>query len=82
MPVAPEDAGAGPRGNADRGHYGTPYDIEFGIDDDMAFPENAIILQIRSESVWSKKAVTARTEMTKDPMERILGRLLTVVKLM
>ncbi len=62
-------------------YYGKPYDIEFGIDADMAFPENIIILQVRPESVWSKKEVAPRTEKKKDPMERILGQLLTGVKL-
>ncbi len=36
-------------------YYGKPYDIEFGIDKDMKFPENVIILQVRPESVWNKK---------------------------
>lgn len=62
-------------------YYGKAYDIEFGIDADLSFPNNIIILQVRPESVWSKKEVTARTEKRKDPMERILGQLLTGVKL-
>ena len=48
-------------------YYGKPYDIEFGIDADMAFPENIIILQVRPESVWSKKEVAAKTEKKKRP---------------
>ncbi len=62
-------------------YYEKAYDIEFGIDADLPFPENIIILQVRPESVWSKKDVTARTEKKKDPMERILGQLLTGVRL-
>jgi hypothetical protein len=31
--------------------------------------------------VWSKKEVAAKTEKKKDPMERILGQLLTGVKI-
>ena len=62
-------------------YYGQAYDIEFGIDEDLPFPDNIIILQVRPESVWSKKEVAARTEKKKDPMERILGQLLTGVKL-
>ncbi len=62
-------------------YYGKAYDIEFGIDADLPFPENIIILQVRPESVWSKKEATAKTEKKKDPMERILGQLLTGVKL-
>jgi pyruvate,water dikinase len=62
-------------------YYGQAYDIEFGIDADFPFPQNIIILQVRPESVWSKKEVTARTEKKKDPMDRILAQLLTGVKL-
>jgi pyruvate, water dikinase len=62
-------------------YYGKAYDIEFGVDADFPFPESIIILQVRPESVWSKKEAVARTERKKDPMERILGHLLTGVKL-
>jgi pyruvate,water dikinase len=62
-------------------YYGKAYDIEFGIDADMAFPGNVIILQVRPESVWSKREVTSRTEKKSDPMERLLGQLLTGVRL-
>jgi len=62
-------------------YYGKAYDIEFGIDADVPFPENIIILQVRAESVWSKREVAARTEKKKDPMERIVGQLLAGVKL-
>jgi pyruvate,water dikinase len=47
----------------------------------MPFPENIIVLQVRPESVWSKKEVASRTEKKKDPMEHILGQLLAGVKL-
>jgi pyruvate,water dikinase len=62
-------------------YYGKAYDIEFGIDADMSFPHNIIILQVRPESVWSKKEVASKTEKKQDPMERILSQLLTGVKL-
>ena len=62
-------------------YYGKPYDIEFGVDADMPFPENIIILQVRPESVWSKKEAAAKTEKKSDPMELILGQLLTGVRL-
>jgi pyruvate, water dikinase len=61
-------------------YYGKHYDIEFGIDADFTFPENVIILQVRPESVWSKKEAAPKTEEKKDPMERILGQLLKGVK--
>lgn len=62
-------------------YYGKPYDIEFAIDADLPFPKNIIILQVRPESVWSKKEVAPKTEKKKDAMERIVGQLLTGVKL-
>ncbi|HAR94795.1 MAG TPA: hypothetical protein DCR97_02360 [Deltaproteobacteria bacterium] len=62
-------------------YYGKAYDIEFGIDADMPFPSNVIILQVRPESVWSKKDTEAKTSKAKDPMDRLLGQLLTGVKL-
>ncbi|HAR94931.1 MAG TPA: phenylphosphate synthase subunit beta, partial [Deltaproteobacteria bacterium] len=42
---------------------------------------NVIILQVRPESVWSKKDTEAKTSKAKDPMDRLLGQLLTGVKL-
>ncbi|MCX5805596.1 MAG: PEP/pyruvate-binding domain-containing protein [Proteobacteria bacterium] len=62
-------------------YYGKAYDIEFGVDADIPFPHNIIILQVRPESVWSKKEVAPKTEVAKDPMERLLGVMLTGVKL-
>lgn len=62
-------------------YYGKAYDIEFGIDEDMPFPENVIILQVRPESVWSKKETAPKTEKKKDAMDRIVSQLITGVKL-
>jgi pyruvate,water dikinase len=62
-------------------YYGKAYDIEFGVDADIPFPQNIIILQVRPESVWSKKEVAAKVEVKKDPMERMLGVMLAGVKL-
>ncbi|MCX5811518.1 MAG: hypothetical protein NT178_03115 [Proteobacteria bacterium] len=62
-------------------YYGTAYDIEFGIDADIPFPQNVIILQVRPESVWNKKEVVSKTEGKKDPMELMLGQLLAGVKI-
>lgn len=56
-------------------YYGKPYDIEFAVDQDLPFPDSVIILQVRPESVWSKKPVTAKTVKKKDAMDRIIGQL-------
>ncbi len=36
-------------------HYGTPMDVEWGIDADVEPPNNIFILQARPETVWSLK---------------------------
>ncbi len=62
-------------------YYGKPYDIEFGVDADFSFPENIIILQVRPESVWSKKEAAPKTEQKKDAMDRIVSQLLAGVRI-
>lgn len=37
-------------------HYGCPMDIEWAIDQDLAFPENVFIVQSRPETVWSQRS--------------------------
>ena len=59
-------------GNAD--------DIEFAIDADLPFPKNIIILQVRPESVWSKKEKKKKTKVKKDAMSRIVDQLVTGTK--
>ncbi len=61
-------------------YYGKAYDIEFGIDADLPFPENVIILQVRPESVWNKKEVKSKVEKPQDAMGLILNQLITGVK--
>jgi pyruvate,water dikinase len=36
-------------------HYGSAQDIEWAIDQDLAFPENVFILQSRPETVWAER---------------------------
>ncbi|MBU2603859.1 MAG: phenylphosphate synthase subunit beta [Actinobacteria bacterium] len=62
-------------------YYGKPYDIEFAIDADLPFPDSVIILQVRPESVWSKKAGEGKTEQKKDAMDRIVSQLITGVRI-
>lgn len=62
-------------------YYGKPYDIEFAIDADLPFPENVIILQVRPESVWTKKEAEGKTEQKKDALDRIVSQLVTGVRL-
>jgi pyruvate, water dikinase len=62
-------------------YYGKAYDIEFGIDADMPFPDNVIILQVRPESVWSKKESAPKIEQKSNHMDRIVSQLLSGVRL-
>ncbi len=59
-------------------YYGKPYDIEFGIDKDMEFPENVIILQVRPESVWNKKKEEEKKKLdsSKDALGMVLDQLI------
>jgi pyruvate,water dikinase len=57
-------------------HYGTPQDIEWGIDKDLPFPENVFILQSRPETVWSqKKSEKPLFKPKESVMEMLLDRL-------
>jgi pyruvate,water dikinase len=54
-------------------HYGCPQDIEWAVDDDLPRGEDAVLLQARPETVWSKRhhAVGAKP----DPMASIVDTL-------
>jgi len=62
-------------------YYGKPYDIEFAIDADLSFPESVIILQVRPESVWSKKEAKPKMEKKKNAMDRVISNLITGVRI-
>jgi len=61
-------------------YYGKAYDIEFGIDEDLEFPENIIVLQVRPESVWNEKKKQSAKEKPSDMMNMILNNLIKGVK--
>lgn len=54
-------------------HYGRPQDIEWAIDDDLPAGEDAVLLQARPETVWSKKKHAVGAD--KDPMASIVNTL-------
>lgn len=39
-------------------HYGHPQDVEWAVDDDLPAGQDAVLLQARPETVWSKKRHT------------------------
>jgi len=62
-------------------YYGKAYDIEFGIDADLEFPDNVIILQVRPESIWNKKKAEKKSgQQPTDAMSMILQQLVTGVR--
>ncbi|MEM4422047.1 phosphoenolpyruvate synthase [Pyrobaculum sp.] len=36
-------------------YYGYPVDVEFSVDADMEYPKNLFIVQVRPETVWSRR---------------------------
>ena len=62
-------------------YYGKAYDIEFGIDEDLPFPENVIVLQVRPESIWNKKKdMSGKAGKPADVMNIILNNLISGIK--
>jgi pyruvate,water dikinase len=51
------------------GLYGAPQDIEWGLDERLAFPDCVFLLQARPETVWSRK----RSKPVLDPGAGALG---------
>ncbi|MCU7787070.1 phosphoenolpyruvate synthase [Pyrobaculum sp. 3827-6] len=52
--------------------YGHPVDIEFAVDADMEYPRNLFILQVRPETVWSRKAEQATKGVEEVPVETVV----------
>ncbi|HUS70435.1 MAG TPA: PEP/pyruvate-binding domain-containing protein [Anaerolineae bacterium] len=51
---------------------GKPQDIEWAVDQDLAFPQNVLILQSRPETVWSEKEAKPIVEPGKSVLDAIL----------
>ncbi|GAA1163077.1 PEP/pyruvate-binding domain-containing protein [Nocardioides aquiterrae] len=58
-------------------HYGCPQDIEWAVDDDLPAGEDAVLLQARPETVWSKRhhAVGAKTDALASIVDTLLNPL-------
>lgn len=67
-------------GKAIEQYFGRPHDIEFGIDRNLPFPENIIVLQVRRESIWSKKEIMSAKPERRNPLDRFVGQVLTAAK--
>ena len=51
-------------------HYGCPQDIEWAVDDDLPAGEDAVLLQARPETVWSKKHHAVGAQDRPDGLDR------------
>jgi pyruvate,water dikinase len=58
-------------------HYGCPQDIEWAVDEDLPSGEDAVLLQARPETVWSKKKhrVGAKTDAMASIVETLVNPL-------
>ena len=58
-------------------HYGCPQDIEWAVDDDLPSGEDAVLLQARPETVWSKKhhAVAAKSDLISSIVDTLVNPL-------
>ncbi|AET32614.1 phosphoenolpyruvate synthase [Pyrobaculum ferrireducens] len=54
--------------------YGHPVDIEFAVDADIEYPRNLFILQVRPETVWSRKAEQATKAVEEVPVGTVVVR--------
>lgn len=58
-------------------HYGCPQDIEWAVDDDLPAGEDAVLLQARPETVWSRKhhAIGAKTDAVASIVDTLVNPL-------
>ncbi len=62
------------------GYYHVPMDIEWGIDGDLPFPENVMLLQCRPETVWSSKPPTRIVQQTGTALDYVIANMLKGVR--
>ena len=64
--------------------YGTPQDVEWAIDPELAAPDNVVVLQSRPETVWTQKQKADAENKPKKKVQTgvygVLGTLMTPVK--
>lgn len=58
-------------------HYGCPQDIEWAVDDDLPAGQDAVLLQARPETVWSKRhhAVGAKADLVSSIVDTLVNPL-------
>ncbi|MGH8939108.1 MAG: PEP/pyruvate-binding domain-containing protein, partial [Actinomycetes bacterium] len=58
-------------------HYGCPQDIEWALDDDLPAGQDAVLLQARPETVWSKRhhTVGAKTDALASIVDTLINPL-------
>jgi pyruvate,water dikinase len=57
-------------------NYGAPLDVEWAIDDRLAFPHNVLLLQCRPETVWSRRRAQPLVEPSSSGVEYVLRAML------
>ncbi len=62
------------------GYYHVPMDIEWGIDRDLPFPENVMLLQCRPETVWSSKPPTRIVQQSGTAIDFVVANILKGVR--
>jgi pyruvate,water dikinase len=56
-------------------HYGCPQDVEWALDDDLPAGQDAVLLQARPETVWSKRtrAVGASVDLMASIVDTLIN---------
>jgi pyruvate,water dikinase len=56
--------------------YGSARDIEWAIDERLAFPDNILMLQCRPETVWSNRPIEPTARARASTLDYVLGAML------